>query len=785
MSVKKTKTVPDAPSLEWGPESLRGERVQLIVTLVVAVLLIATVWAVPRPIGDLYVAYAGGRDILNGKLGTVDDWCFNTYERSRVWFNQNWGTHLLYYLTFLGGGEIGIVVLKLAILLVGGLFIVLLARHYGTHLPAAVLVAGIILFCGHAFIDLRPNLITLMFSPVMLWMLHRTEKNPQRIWWAVGFLVLWANMHGGYMLGLGMIGLWALCNGGAAMIHGGYDQGATKGITGAFRRLWPLAVAAVAAVVLPAIITPFGHHNLTHPFVVGKSAAWREVLEWNPVWALNQNGTLIQYGTTWEFLDILLVLGALLLSRWLLRLRDRTAAVALTVLLWCVVIVLGFVIWFGIVGVTRLLGSFAGSFTSWHTALAGGGILPWLLVLAVAGVVGWRVFLWLSEGPGRGALLFDILLGCLLVAMGFKARRFIPLATISIAAMLAKQLDWFLAKIRGRWLLVVLAAGMLYPAWTFIAWDWRFYSPRNPFYASTTQSLYRKMIRYDLYTQGGAEFLKNNHIAGRMVHEWRWEGFLRWRSVDGSLPPEQRLQLYVGGRAQQVHPVEDYELRKAIWGGYRTVEFLDALGVEYVASPLDPQSTRLLTALYADPKNRWVIVYYDSRRWDHGSIILANALKPRSWEVIRRVVEGKMWYPDEGTGVISRALCLASPASGANPRTAFEALKAANRLEPDRAVYAQILDLHRRRKVSDGELKEYLESEQQRLAGMKREGREEVLLIPIRGLLAEKLAVMYAQLAKRAQAPEQKAMWEQKFHDMQRVLGRLKGRSAEIRRQWQ
>ena len=124
-------------------------------------------------------------------------------------------------------------------------------------------------------------------------------------------------------------------------------------------------------------------------------------------------------------------------------------------------------------------------------------------------------------------------------------------------------------------------------------------------------------------------------------------------------------------------------------------------------------------------------------------------------------------------------------ASGANPRTAFEALKAANLLAPDNSVYRQIMNLHQRRKVSDREVLEYLETEQQRLAGLKKEGREEVLLLGTRHLLAERLSGMYAQLADVEQVLERKAVWEQKFRDTRRLSAEIDRRGEEIARQWQ
>jgi hypothetical protein len=205
------------------PEHPTGRFLAILVGLMVLLLAVLTVWTVPRPTGDLYVALAAGRDILNGKLGSVDDWSYNT--QGRVWVNQNWGTHLLYYLFYKaaggkdghvaadeGSGEIGLLVLKLLLLLTGATFLALACRRRGAGWPVALVVAGGVMAAGRSFIDLRPNLTTLMFVPVMLHLLYRTAEKPSRSWLVmIVFGLVWANLHGGFFLGLVTMGLWCVC----------------------------------------------------------------------------------------------------------------------------------------------------------------------------------------------------------------------------------------------------------------------------------------------------------------------------------------------------------------------------------------------------------------------------------------------------------------------------------------------------------------------------------------------------------------------------------------------
>lgn len=203
-----------------------GRIIEPAVGIIAVALAVVTVWSVPRPTGDLYVALAAGRDIMEGKLNKVDDWSFSTnneHER-RVWVNQNWGTHLLYYGFYkaFGGrdgdkaadtqpGEAGLLLLKFLIIAVGTICLVLALRRRGSGWPVALLVAAGIIAAGRSFIDLRPNLTTLMFVPVMLHVLFWTGEKPHRSWVAmVVFGLVWANLHGGYIFGLFVMGGWAM-----------------------------------------------------------------------------------------------------------------------------------------------------------------------------------------------------------------------------------------------------------------------------------------------------------------------------------------------------------------------------------------------------------------------------------------------------------------------------------------------------------------------------------------------------------------------------------------------
>ncbi len=259
------------------------------------------VWALPRPVDDLFVALAGGRDILAGRLGQPDDWAFTTH--GRVWLDQNWGTHALLYLAYSALGESGLLIQK-ALMLVGTAgFLVLACRSRGIRFPAALLVAGAAIAAGRSYIDLRPNLTSIALTPLLLWMLYRTYSRRHGAWAATLVVWLWSNAHGGFVLGIALMALWT------ASCALETIRDAAPGRSRLWDRIWPLLAATGAAVLVAAVANPFGIANITHPLVVAREPIWRQIDEWRPLLA----SSATPFGTEWEFLIVVaLWLGALL-----------------------------------------------------------------------------------------------------------------------------------------------------------------------------------------------------------------------------------------------------------------------------------------------------------------------------------------------------------------------------------------------------------------------------------------------------------------------------------------
>jgi hypothetical protein len=289
----------------------RARALDLALAVGTTILLLALVWAEPRPTDDLYIALAGARDVLAGRLGAPDDWSFMT--AGRVWINQNWGSGLVFYGAHAALGEIGLLLLKAVMLAAAATFLALACRTRGVAWPLAILAAGGALAAGRSYIDLRPNLTSLVLAPLLLWVLYASRTRPRRIWMAVALLAVWGNAHGGFVFGLTALMLWTATAAVAAALRPPAPGEPS-------RMVGTLLAATLTALALVAFANPFGTTNLTHVLVVAGSPAWRSIAEWVPLFT----DDVTAYGSRWEVLLFATLFSGLLV--WRAIARDRAAA---------------------------------------------------------------------------------------------------------------------------------------------------------------------------------------------------------------------------------------------------------------------------------------------------------------------------------------------------------------------------------------------------------------------------------------------------------------------------
>ncbi len=243
--------------------------------------------------------------LARGQFPYQDVFSFTAYHHP--WIDHEWLAGVLFYAALWLGGEFGLHMLKYSLILSLFYMVFSLSRRVLPRQP----LAPLLLFCGlfllfpiygDAFYPtVRAQLFSLLGFACFVRQLEQTRlnQNPieplslQPLWVLLPLGVLWANAHGGFILGLILLLLYALG-----------DALESKNI----RAARPYLLTAVGMTLAIAILNPYG---LAYwPFILHALTMPRPFIpEWNPLPLFSAD--------YWETKLLMLALGlALVLTGW-------------------------------------------------------------------------------------------------------------------------------------------------------------------------------------------------------------------------------------------------------------------------------------------------------------------------------------------------------------------------------------------------------------------------------------------------------------------------------------
>jgi hypothetical protein len=203
---------------------------------------------------DTYWHIATGRWMLAERAFPRHD-VFSHTAAGQPWVNMEWLAQIMLALTYDWFGWRGLILLcGLVIALTFVLLYALLAREL--HAVVALGAASIsLLFASNHFLA-RPHLLT--FPIIVVWtafLAHASEENRRPNLWLLPLMVLWANLHGGFTLGL--------------LLAAGFGLEAAIAAPSAERRRVALEwLGFWVAALLAGCVTPYGYHYLSQTFHV-------------------------------------------------------------------------------------------------------------------------------------------------------------------------------------------------------------------------------------------------------------------------------------------------------------------------------------------------------------------------------------------------------------------------------------------------------------------------------------------------------------------------------------
>jgi hypothetical protein len=173
------------------------------------------VWAVyivstTRVDPDLWGHVLFGRDIVtHGAIQTVDPYSFTS---DRAWVNHEWLAEVLLYLAFAAGGSLGIVALKTGIVTGAfGLMLGAIKRAALKHVHQDKLMALAFVVILPRILPARPQVFSVLMFALLLHSLMAADRGNRRWLLVVPIsMAVWANLHGGFIVGLGVLCMWLL-----------------------------------------------------------------------------------------------------------------------------------------------------------------------------------------------------------------------------------------------------------------------------------------------------------------------------------------------------------------------------------------------------------------------------------------------------------------------------------------------------------------------------------------------------------------------------------------------
>ncbi len=273
------------------------ERVPVLLTLSVIVLNALRGSAVADP--DLWGYMTFGR--LFWDSGTFPRHDLYTYLPTHdQWIYHEWLTGVVSYFVYRFTGGFGLIVLRDLVALATLGFLYLAARIRNTSRPSALLwllLASPFLKIGFGSV-LRAQIFTYLFTAVTLYLLERSRQKGQ--WFLLSILVpiqiVWCNLHGGFLAGVGIIALF----------------GVGEAVS---RRTWRPYLLVFLVSALSTLINPYGIDYWRHLFYA-ITLPRPEITEWASTFTAYGKHILTLTHVLWYVTLGILSFWVLVRARW-------------------------------------------------------------------------------------------------------------------------------------------------------------------------------------------------------------------------------------------------------------------------------------------------------------------------------------------------------------------------------------------------------------------------------------------------------------------------------------
>ncbi|MBM3298401.1 MAG: hypothetical protein FJY85_00430, partial [Deltaproteobacteria bacterium] len=579
-------------------------------------------WVLPVPGSDLFLCFAAGREHLRFGAAAPDHWSFTA--SGIVWVDQGWLSHIILFLVLREFCWIGPVLLKLALLV--GCIAVLSFRCGQLHIPRGITIFSLYLgtMAAFPFIGLRAENFGVAAFVVFAWLISQLDgRGPVRKFAIPLVVVVWSNLHGSFILGLGLLAIKVVLVSVRALLA--HLTGRAVGTSWKTAGEWTIIFCVT--VVLVSWVNPFGIRNILMPFVqVGTELVTAISSDWMPLISAGHMGELVGKGTVYCYLFFLAAVMASLVM---------------------------------------LLATHKGSFRTLGA--------DWILRDAPPPdqetLAGEPRAAYCAKGytpsPQESRTnsmdwLMEALTVVATIVLAFRFRRFIHFSALALVPTAAAIFGVATRAVIRRWsgsaagamslermrgikpfASMLLACLMVWLCYRVSILP---YVPANPF--RPERPLLEDLVSCDTFSRPLVQFLIRNHLVGNVLAGWEISSFLLFNVPD--------LHLFMDVRDQSFYPPKIIRDYLCIMGVVPEQEkdrlsLIDMYGVSMVAMTTGPYDFDLARILMRT--RRWSCIFIDDY-----SIVLVRSDEARFADMLKSARFEGLWYPDQETRARSEAI---------------------------------------------------------------------------------------------------------------------------------
>lgn len=223
----------------------------------------------------LYLSFSAGKGLLNdadtgyhirageyilNNLSIPKKDIFSFISPPIPWTAHEWLSEVIMALVHKAFGLTGIVLFFSFLISLTYFLLFKITRNCSENIFVAILVAVLVIGASQIHWLARPHIFSLLLMLAWYHILDLFQnEGKNHLWLLPLFMVLWVNLHGGYVTGFILLGIYFAGNMVQAVM-------AESGNKGAFRKKYKAIAMITAVCILTSLANPVGYHILLFPF---------------------------------------------------------------------------------------------------------------------------------------------------------------------------------------------------------------------------------------------------------------------------------------------------------------------------------------------------------------------------------------------------------------------------------------------------------------------------------------------------------------------------------------